>query len=113
MIMNEARERWDAAQWAMRIFEFLQSSPNKSEANAEAAAWKSSSESEKTPSMLDSFNAMADAGACNNMLSNNDMLHSIDLDSPQHQSMIQFSNDFMLLPNYFMTIPKDGMNIGF
>lgn len=113
MIMNEARERWDAAQWAMRIFEFLLSSSNKAEANAEAAAWKPSSESEMTPSMLDSLNAMADAETCNNMLSNNDMLHSIDLDSPQHQSMMQFSNDFMLLPNYFMTIPKDGMHMGF
>ncbi|KIW87278.1 uncharacterized protein Z519_12181 [Cladophialophora bantiana CBS 173.52] len=103
MVMNEARERWDPALWAMKIFDFLLSGANGFT---------------KTPSSWALQNPPAGVGPVQSETTQEDpndgstigvpdknVLHSIDLESPQYEDMNRTLDDFFLIPSYFDSTP--------
>jgi len=100
IVLNEARERWDAGQWAMRIFDFLVSRTDKTQSSARQN-WHCVNTNEQNVATQDDIHEMSmgfphDAGA-------DSILHSIDLDSPPHQDIMGGIHDINLIPTYFMT----------
>ncbi|KIW62211.1 hypothetical protein PV04_10407 [Phialophora macrospora] len=103
MVMNEARERWDPALWALKIFDFLLSGANNST---------------KTPASSTLQNAPASLGAAGSEptledpnhnstvnVPDKNVLHSIDLESPQYEDLGRTFDDFFLIPSYFDATP--------
>jgi hypothetical protein len=104
MVISEARERWDLANWVMRIFDFLLSSSSPAPEIATQTQWTG-----LTPTSLAqgpgsvpfcNYNYMPD------MLPEDDILHSTDFGSPSYQ-MGSMANDFFLMSNYLPVLPGD------
>ncbi|CZR69685.1 uncharacterized protein PAC_19585 [Phialocephala subalpina] len=102
MVISEARERWDLANWVLRIFDFLLSSSSPAPETATQTQWTG-----LTPTSL-----ARDPGSvpvCNympNMMPEDDILHSTDFGSPTYQ-MGSMANDFFLMSNYLPMNPGD------
>ncbi|PMD58750.1 uncharacterized protein K444DRAFT_613599 [Hyaloscypha bicolor E] len=97
MVINEARERWDLANWVMRIFDFLLSSSSPPPETATQTQWAG-----LAPASLAQI--PGSVPACNynympNMMPEDDILHSTDYGSPTYQ-MGSMTNDFLLMSNY-------------
>jgi len=97
MVINEARERWDLANWVMRIFDFLLSSSSPPPETATRTQWTG-----LAPTSLSQV--LGSVPACNynympNMMPEDDILHSTDYGSPTFQ-MGSMTNDFLLMSNY-------------
>jgi hypothetical protein len=102
MVINEARDHWDAAPWMMRIFDFLFSSAQKTEM-LESGGQNTNAH---TPAPM----ACNQVDAPGNFVSklpdhrinaDNDILHSIDRESPQFQDVSKAFDDFLLMQNFF------------
>ena len=123
LVMNEAKERWDASQWVLRIFEFLLLETQQAEAN----------ESEQEAAIILSEPDLLEPNACasqpshvqavpqatgrnldhldmSNTTSNN-ILHSVDIESPQNHSLRL--NEFLVMPNYFVSTADEGFRLDF
>jgi hypothetical protein len=97
MVINEARERWDLANWVMRIFDFLLSSSSPPPETATQTQWTG-----LAPTSL--AQVPGSVPACNynymaNMMPEDDILHSTDYGSPTFQ-MGSMTNGFLLMSNY-------------
>ncbi|EXJ94482.1 hypothetical protein A1O1_02878 [Capronia coronata CBS 617.96] len=104
MVMNEARERWDPALWAIKIFDFLLSGTT----NAKTAP-SVTLEGENTPPVqqvpASEDQEMALENTMDMMLPDNSALHSIDFESPEYDYANRTFNDFLLMPSYFGATP--------
>ncbi|KAK5000917.1 hypothetical protein LTR66_000334 [Elasticomyces elasticus] len=104
MVISEARERWDLANWVMRIFDFLLSSSSPAPETATQTQWTG-----LTPTSL--AQGPGSVPLCNynympNMMPEDDILHSTDFVSPTYQ-MGSMANDFFLMSNYLPVPPGD------
>lgn len=101
MVMNEAHERWDTAQWVMRIFEFLISSTSTADPVADMDMKDITKTSQANFVLGDTSGVVVP-------------LHSIDLESPQqNQDFTRMFDDFMQMPNYFVPLAGEHMNMQF
>lgn len=99
MVMNEARDHWDAASWMMRIFDFLLSSTNKPDQPLEYC------EQDRDLVMPSNINGgaehenarppgtLAGTGDC--------ILPPLNCDSTRFQDMNNPFDDFLLMPDFF------------
>ena len=102
MVMNEAHERWDTAQWVMRIFEFLISSTPQADSVAEMEMQNVTTTSQTNFMFGETFGGIIHP------------LHSTDLESPQqNQDFTRIFDDFMLMPNYFIPLAGEHMGMQF
>jgi hypothetical protein len=103
MVISEARERWDLANWVMRIFDFLLSSSNPAPETAIQAPWTGLPQASLAQGPVS-------GPACYNympsMMPEDDILHSTDFGSPTYQ-MGSMANDFFLLSNFLPVAPGD------
>jgi Fungal specific transcription factor domain len=112
MVMYEARERWDAAQWALRIFQFLLSKSGNDESQADGTWQSNNTAGRNMPMSGEMDGATPDTGQFD--ASNpNDILHSIDFDSPTNQDLMWNFNDIVFMPNYFMAAPDESLKFQF
>jgi hypothetical protein len=102
MVMNEARERWDPAPWAMRIFDFLLSGTNNLKSTSALNLQDGSGGSDMPPIGDDEMNT---DNTVPTAMPNDDALHSIDFDSPEFEDMNKTFDDFLLMPSYFGATP--------
>lgn len=102
MVMNEARERWDPAPWAMRIFDFLLSGTNNLKSTSALNLQDGSGGSEIPPIEDNQMNTGNNASV---VIPNDDALHSIDFDSPEFEDVNKTFDDFLLMPSYFGATP--------
>jgi len=123
LVMNEAKERWDASQWVLRIFEFLlletqQAETNGLEQDASIILPQtdllgtnaSTSQSSHAQPVQQATGMNFDYLDMANNTGNN-VLHSVDSESPQNQSYRL--NDFLVMPNYFVSTADDGFRLDF
>ncbi|KAM0415796.1 hypothetical protein ACHAPT_013257 [Fusarium lateritium] len=105
MVISEARGRWDPANWVLRIFDFLLSSNSSSSDTADYA------NQEKQPAGSGNhFNAGAVSFLNDtrvlDMLSDDDMLHSIDFGSPTNLGVGSLTNELFPLSSY-LPLPSE------
>ncbi|KAF2247885.1 hypothetical protein BU26DRAFT_519683 [Trematosphaeria pertusa] len=105
MVMNEARDNWDAAQWALRIFDFLLSKTDRIESQRDKACQQLPNAPAHDFAMsrditeMDTPAGQLDAAA----VVGGDMSATIDLNSLPNQYFMETVNDILLMPDYFMT----------
>jgi len=95
MVISEARERWDPAQWVMRIFDFLLSGTPTSNTPA-GMDWRKSTLGDTTSAGMSGVPGLDENDV---FLPDNDILHSVDFESPTG-GMGTKVNDFFLMSNY-------------
>ncbi|KAG4413396.1 hypothetical protein IFR04_013480 [Cadophora malorum] len=106
MVISEARERWDPANWVMRIFDFLLSTSINTPNSGTQAEWDRS-----TPANYPSGPGIPyyNDNGVPDMAPEDDILHSIDFDSPTYQGMSSMANEFFLMSNY-LPMPTGDMS---
>jgi hypothetical protein len=112
MVMYETRERWDAAQWALRIFQFLLSRSG-ADGSQEQGTWEGTDQAGPKLPMPIEINGTAHGDDQFDASNTNDILHSIDFDSPTNQDLMRNFNDIVFLPNYFMAAPDENFSFQF
>lgn len=104
MVISEARERWDLANWVMRIFDFLLSTSSATPETATQREWPgfTTTSSPQGPGSVPvcNYNSMP------NMIPEDDILHSTDFGSPMYQTA-SMANDFFLMSSYLPMPPGD------
>jgi len=106
MVISEARERWDPANWVMRIFDFLLSSSVNTPDTGAQMDWNKSTLSnipQGPPGTVPVFND----NCVPMMMPEDDILHSIDFGSPTYQGMGLMANELFLMSNYLPMPTED------
>lgn len=98
MVISEASESWDPANWVMRIFDFLLSSSVNNTDTTAQMAWNKPT-LDNTSRGLDTRPVSGDDYVLN-MMPEDDILHSIDFDSPTYQGMASMPNEFFLMSKF-------------
>jgi hypothetical protein len=98
MVISEASESWDPANWVMRIFDFLLSSSVNNTDTTAQMAWNKPT-LDNTSQGLDTRPVSGDDYVLN-MMPEDDILHSIDFDSPTYQGMASMPNEFFLMSKF-------------
>jgi len=105
MVISESRERWDLANWVMRIFDFLLCSSSPAPETATHPEWTA-----LTPNCLAQGPGSGLVGNYNNYMPNtmpeDDILHSTDFGSPTYQ-MGPMANDFFLMSSFLPVVPGE------
>ncbi|KAF2120989.1 hypothetical protein BDV96DRAFT_283377 [Lophiotrema nucula] len=109
MVLNEARERWDAARWGLRIFDFLLSRRGKADMALDGN-WQGSNN--LLPSLSSSGEITQPTPGAADTQGHN-MLHSTDFASPSLQDPMRNFTDFPFMPNYFMSVPDADFSFQF
>ncbi|KAK3703466.1 hypothetical protein LTR37_014456 [Vermiconidia calcicola] len=99
MVINEARERWDPALWAVKIFDFLLSGAGSVKTAAPAVQWHNEATVTETPLAEDSQVEQDTTEAL--ALPDYNALHSINFESPQFLDGNNQFSDILLMPSYF------------
>ncbi|KAF2687386.1 hypothetical protein K458DRAFT_415639 [Lentithecium fluviatile CBS 122367] len=114
MVMNEARESWDAAQWALRIFDFLLSRSDRTDPRGDKG-----SQSSSTPGRDSSISReMAGLGAAAAQFdgtgtAGNEFPATFDPHAVPTLDLMETVNEIMLMPDYFMTPADYDFNMQF
>ncbi|KAH8656261.1 hypothetical protein BGZ61DRAFT_372695 [Ilyonectria robusta] len=103
MLISEARERWDPANWVLRIFDFLPSSNIDSPDTAQQIGRDTTMSNNIAPES-DAV-PMSQDGRVLDIMPEDDILHCIDFGSPTYQSVGSMANELFLMSNY-LTIPS-------
>ncbi|KAH6683411.1 hypothetical protein B0J14DRAFT_647627 [Halenospora varia] len=106
LVISDARERWDLANWVMRIFDFLLSSSNTTTETAPQTQWTGLTPTNFTqgPGHVPA----CDYSYMQNMMPEDDFLHSTDFGSPTYQTG-SMANEFFLMSNYLPMPPGDSL----
>ncbi|KAI1371674.1 hypothetical protein F4677DRAFT_434809 [Hypoxylon crocopeplum] len=98
MVISEARERWDPANWVLRIFDFLLSN----NVNTPDTATQID---RNTSTMSNNISAELCDSRIPDLMPDDDILHSIDFGPPTYQNMAPMANEFFLMSNYLPVAP--------
>ncbi|KAK5400799.1 hypothetical protein LTR06_011259 [Exophiala xenobiotica] len=104
MVMNEARERWDPALWAIKIFDFLLSRTNNTTKTPAPSNWQEGPVHGSGTLGTELSQQILDNPEIEGVLDKN-ILHSIDFESPQFEDMNRTLDDFFCIPSYFGAAP--------
>jgi hypothetical protein len=108
-VISEARDRWDPANWILRIFDFLLSSKESTvdvpSRNSQSPLSTASSSSVFRGSVGDAM-PYFDDGSSSNTAPEDDILHSIDFGSPTlYHGLGPVGNEFFPMSNYLPIHP--------
>jgi len=103
MLLNEVRDSWDSAPWALRIFDFLQSNSSASNASEDETSSKNCEQAISGSTALTYSNPVQLMPSCSNgsMQDDGGYLHPVDWSSPNLGLTGNF-NDLLLMPNFYM-----------
>ncbi|CAO2656679.1 Nn.00g054820.m01.CDS01 [Neocucurbitaria sp. VM-36] len=114
MVMNEARESWDAAQWALRIFDFLVSRSSRMDPQGDRG-WQPSTTPAQDFSMSQNMPEPGAAAAQPHVpdTAGYDFPATLDVHSFPNEDLRETVNEIMLMPDYFMTAADYDFDIPF
>lgn len=113
MVMNEARDSWDASQWALRIFDFLLSRTDRIDSQRDKACEPPNASTQDYPMSQNMAEMDNMAGPLDTTGAVGDMSGTIDLHSLPNQHLMETVNDILLMPDYFMTTADYDFSVPF